>query len=101
MQTSSPEPTGTPPAGANDTEMKNPPKKQTRMVKIVVKHPIRVMKGKDEHIVTEGQTVEVTEEEAREFCDKAFDIGHKGALFGNMSPDMPKQRIIRAVRAAS
>jgi len=61
--------------------MTNPPAEQTKMVKIKAIYPIRVpkvVKGKEiEEIVSPGQTAEVSEEDAREFCDRKFNIGMK------------------------
>jgi hypothetical protein len=82
------------------TKMTNPPASQVKMVKVKALHPIRVMKGGHEHIVTPGQVAEVTPEEAHEFCDKKFQLGHRDA-FGNIDPMMDasvKKEITRAVR---
>lgn len=80
------------------TELVNPPKAQTRMVKIKATYPIRIMNGKDEHIIQPGTTAEVSEEEAKEFCDKKIDIGYKDT-FGNSDPSLVHRKsAIRAVR---
>jgi hypothetical protein len=82
----------------NTTEMTNPPKKQTKMVKIKAIYPIRVMDGKNEKIITEGSTCEVTEEEAKEFCDKEFNTGYRD-VFGYSDPRAVKPVVAkRAVR---
>lgn len=70
----------------SQTQMTKPPVEQTKMVKVKVLYPIRVTrtyKGKEvEEVVTPGtdkapRIVEVSEEEAKEFCDTKFDIGMK------------------------
>lgn len=91
----------------NQTKMMNPPKVQTRMVKIKANYPLRVVRpgkdsdGKDvnvEHIVKEGTTTEVTEAEASEFCDKEFNLGYKNT-FGNIDSNAIKQvKVKRAER---
>lgn len=78
--------------------MTNPPKDQAKMVKIKAIHPIRVGQGVEEQVVTPGNIAMVTEEEAREFCDKKFDIGFKDT-FGNRHPsEAQKKTVIRAER---
>lgn len=69
---------------AAQTKMTNPPK-QLKMVKIKTIYPIRVMREGAEVIVKEGNVVEVTEDEAKEFCDKEFKLGYKD-IFGNVDP---------------
>jgi hypothetical protein len=77
----------------NQTTLTSPPVKQARMVRIKAIHPIRTMKGDVEVITTPGNTVEVTEDEAKEFCDRPFDIGYKQA-FGNIDPSMARKTVI-------
>lgn len=60
--------------------MANPPK-QMKMIKAKTLHPVRLMRDGSETIVKEGTPVELTEEEAKEFCDKDFEIGHRD-VFG-------------------
>jgi hypothetical protein len=78
------------------TNMTKPPKDQTTMVKIKTKHPIRLMRDGAEHTVTEGQVVEVTELEAKEFCDKEFDLGYRNS-FGYI--DGPTTMVTKTRRA--
>ena len=76
----------------------NPPTKQVKMVKIRAKYPIRINREGLEDIVSIGQTADVTEEEAKEFCDKEFNIGHKDR-FGNLDVVMDKtKKVVRAER---
>lgn len=46
----------------------NPPVNQTKMVKIRTLRPIRI----GDTVTPEGQEVHVTEDQAKEFCDRAF-----------------------------
>lgn len=83
----------------NDVQMTNLPVNETRMVKIKTIYPIR-LKEKDgsERIITEGNTAMVTEDEAKEFCDRKFDVGHKNQ-FGNADPsDHSRMSVRRAER---
>lgn len=73
---------------------------QTRMVKIKALQPIRLTREGGEKIVAPGQTAEVTEDEAREFCDKKFDIGVRD-YFGNSDKKALKNTVVkRAERVA-
>lgn len=58
-----------------ETKLVNPPSKQTKMVRIKTLLPIRRQVGPtplDTEIVNPGTTLEVTEDEAKMFCDKSF-----------------------------
>lgn len=81
------------------THMTNPPGGQSKMVKIKAVHPIRLSRGGQvgDMVVTEGQTVDVTEAEAKEFCDKDFNIGHRNT-FGYQDVAAPHSMVKRAVR---
>lgn len=57
------------------TKMIAPEGPKTKMVKIRAKSPIRLDRGKDTVSLAEGEVAEVTEAEAKEFCDKKFDAG--------------------------
>ena len=86
-----------------DAALVNPPVNQTRMVKIKAKTPIRTMRKEGsmevEHIHQPGSVIEVTEEEAKEFCDKKISIGHKGQGFGNFEKQTVQERfVVRAER---
>ena len=79
------------------TEMTNAPTKQVRMVKIKTVHPIRLGEGKDETVITENSVVSVTEEQAKEFCDRKYPIGHKGGRGGSLG-NVEQTLAVRAVR---
>lgn len=90
----------------NKTQMTNTPK-QTQMVsadapKMVLvrtNYPIRVMDEKgNEHIYTEGQEALLTEAQAKDFCDKEFDLGIRN-YFGHYDERaMKTQKVRRATR---
>ncbi len=80
------------------TKMVNAPKTQTKLVKIKANTAIRLTKDGVEEIITEGKVVEVSEEDAREYCDREFNLGYKDT-FGNFDPHSVKPKVIRrAVR---
>jgi hypothetical protein len=88
---------------SEETKMTNPPVKQTKMIKIKATQPIRLDResnGKLSSVdVQPGTVVEVTEEEAQEFCDRKFKGYH--AFDGERSEkDAPRSEITRAVRVA-
>ena len=95
------------PQQPNQTQMTTQPA-QKRMVKIRALAPIRVDRGEFkgqpvEHVVQPGEVVEVSEAEAKEFCDKKIDVGYKGKMkgtgFGSHHPsDMQKTFVTRAER---
>ena len=78
-------------------KMTNPPTTQTRMVKCKALTDIRLDGRKDTPNFLAGAIVELTEDEAKEFCDKEF-VGyhsHSGSM-----PDAAATRtkVRRAVR---
>lgn len=76
------------------TNLVKPEQKQTRMVRVQVKSPIRTSEGKT---FKEGSVCEISEEDAKEFCDKKFENVY--AFSGERdSDDAPRGKIIRAVR---
>lgn len=80
------------------TQMVSAPKTQTKMVKIRAKSPIRIMKEGVEHVIQPGEVADVSDAEAKEFCDKKIDIGYKNT-FGNRHPsDIKKEFVVRAER---
>lgn len=87
------------PEQTNDAKLVNPPTKQTRMVKIRAKAPIRTVNDKGHETIHQtGAVVEVTEEEAAEFCDKKIALGYKDT-FGQYEGDALKQQsVTRAER---
>lgn len=86
-------------ANESSTKMVSPNKSNTKMVKIKTLLPIRVQRDGEPMVIKENQTVEVTEEEASMFCDKAFAgrFNFSGERFVD-DGDASKQRIVRAVR---
>lgn len=87
------------PDEVKDAALVNPPKNQTRMVKIRAKHPIRTVNDKGHETIHQpGTVVEVSEEVAAEFCDKKIPIGYKDT-FGQYEGDALKQQsVTRAER---
>ncbi len=82
------------------TQMVNPPTQvlQSKMTKVEVMHSIRVIRNGAEEMYNAGQIALLTEDEAKEFCDKVFKIGHK-SRFGYCDPQETEVR--RARRVAS
>lgn len=83
----------------SNTKMVAPSKTETKMVKIKTILPIRLTRDGESMNVNENQVVEVTEEEAAMFCDKAF-VGRfnfSGERYTE-DGDASKQKIVRAVR---
>lgn len=83
-----------------DAALVNPPKKQTRMVKIRAKTPIRIMRDGAEHIHVEGAVFEATEEEAKEFCDKKISIGYKDTFGQYEGNSLTEKQVVRAERVS-
>jgi hypothetical protein len=81
-------------SSSDPKHMSNPPTDQTKMVKIKAIYPIRVGKGDAETVITPGNTVEVSESEAKEFCDKSFNLGMKDT-FGNRHPSEAHAKIVK------
>lgn len=88
-------------------EVKPEIKAGPKMVKIKALHPIRVYtmaedgEGKPikvENVVQPDTEVEVTEAEAREFCDKTFDLGYTDIFGERDDRDIKKTFRTRAVR---
>jgi hypothetical protein len=77
--------------------MTNPPSSQTKMVRIKAIYPIRLGEGKLEHVVTEGNVVSVSEEDAKEFCDKKYLIGYRDNG-GYQTRGAKETQVYRAVR---
>jgi hypothetical protein len=69
------------------------PEGKTRMVRIKAKQPIRLADGKH---IAEGAVVDVSEEEAAEFCDRSFDGYY--AFAGERFNDKTKHKVVRAER---
>lgn len=88
------------PENKDQTTLNHPPKAQTKMVKIKAIYPIRIGEGKSEHVVTEGKTVDVTEEDAKEFCDRKYSIGHREGSGGYQTRGAKETQVFRAVRVA-
>lgn len=80
------------------TQMNNPPKAQAKLVKIKAIQPIRFGPKDDPKIITPGQTAEVSEEDAAEFCDKKFDMGYKDKFGSSEKRDAVKHIVTRAER---
>lgn len=86
-----------------ETKMVNPGK-QVQMVKVKVHHPIRIVRDGIEQIIQPDQNAdvskrkqtiaEITEEEAKEFCDREFDIGYR-EIFGNVPKGYVKTTIVK------
>lgn len=84
------------PAESTETKMVNKPQ-TTQMiakkkVKILTQRPISV----DGKIVEPGQTLEVSEDEAKEFCDRSFQSFYP--FSGERYEDATPAKIFRAVR---
>lgn len=73
------------------------PKKNLVTIKAV--YPIRLTeKDGSEKIVSVGQTADVTEEQAKEFCDTKFDLGYTDTFGERDERDIKKTIVSRAVR---
>lgn len=72
----------------------NPPTKQVKMVKIKTSQAIRLNRDNSETIVPPGKVIDVTEDEAKEFCDRQFKLGMRDT-FGNFDKNTVRPTIIR------
>lgn len=82
--------------------------KQSEMVKVKLNSPIRINRGGSDTIISPDQnpdpklrkevTVDLTEEEAVEFCDKKFDLGYKDKFGSSEARDARKHTVYRAER---
>lgn len=87
------------PDPVKDANLVNPPKNQTRMVKIRAKTPIRTVNDKGHETIHQtGAVVEVTEEEAAEFCDKKIALGYKDTFGQYEGNALKEQTVVRAER---
>lgn len=87
------------PSNPSTTTMVASPKSTTQMVKIRAKSPIRLYdENKNEIIVNPGEETEVTEAQAKEFCDKQIDIGYKNTFGERDKRDIQRTMVIRAER---
>lgn len=87
-----------------NTKMVNPGK-QVQMVKVKVNHPIRVIRDGFESVISpdanpdkskrKAVLAEITEDEAKEFCDKEFNIGFREVFGAIPAGDYIKPTVIK------